>query len=98
LRLLSQLQIDHSFLSILPGQWNDLESFQQGKHRVQQLRVVNNTTAERGDILFEEFNSLLTHNEEDKQFLLQVIEANRKAVPTESTTKSVIDALTVTHE
>src|SRR6218665_932100 len=97
-RLLNQLQIDHSFLSIPPGQWNDLESYQQGKHRVQQLRVVNNDTAERGVKLFEEFNSLLTHNEEDKQLLLQVIEANRKAVPTESKTKSVINALTVTHE
>jgi len=41
---------------------------------------------------------LFTHNVEDKQFMLQVIEANREAVPTESTMKCVIDALTVTHE
>src|SRR6218665_296550 len=63
LRLLNQLQIDHSFLSIPLGQCNDLQSYQQGKHRVQQLIVVNNNTAERGVILFEEFNSLSTHNE-----------------------------------
>src|SRR6218665_65806 len=47
LRLLNQLHIDHSFLSIPLGQCNDLESCQQGQHRFQQLRVVNNNTAER---------------------------------------------------
>src|SRR6218665_1432098 len=57
LRLLNQLQVDHSFLSIPLGQCNDLESYQQGKHRVQQLRVVNNDTAERGVKLFQEFQS-----------------------------------------
>jgi len=55
-------------------------------------------TQQKGVLNFFRSFSLLTHNEEDKQFLLQVIKANRKAVPTESTTKSVIDALTVTHE
>jgi len=73
-----------------PGQWNDLESYQQGKHRLQLIRVVNDTE-ERGVKLFEEFNSRLTHNEEDNQFLLQVAKANRKVVPTESVKKSVID-------
>src|SRR6218665_3284135 len=54
LRLLNQPQIEHSFLSIPPGQWNDLESYQKGKHQVQQLRVVNDT-AERVVKLFQEF-------------------------------------------
>ena len=34
-------------------------------------------TAERGVKLFEEYNSLLTNDEEEKQFILQVVEANR---------------------
>ena len=51
-----------------------------------------NDTAETGVKLFEEFNQLITNNEEEKRFLLQVVEANRKAVPTQTTKKSVIDA------
>ena len=33
-----------------------------------------------------------TKDEEEKQFLLQVVEANRKDVPTEVTKKAAIDA------
>ena len=59
---------------------------------MKQLRVVNDT-AERGVKLFEEFNNLLTHDEEENQFMLQVVEANRKAVPTQTAKKSVIHCL-----
>jgi len=55
---------------------------------------VVNDTAERAVKLFEEFNTLLTNDEEEKQFLLQVVEANRKVVTTEATKTSVIAALT----
>ena len=58
---------------------------------MQQLRVVNDT-AERDVKLFEEFNQLITNDEEEKQFLLQVVEANRKAIPTQTTKKSAIAA------
>jgi len=58
---------------------------------VQQLRVVNDT-AERGVKLFVEFNQLITNDEEEKQFLLEVVEANRKAIPTQTTKKSAIGA------
>ena len=50
-------------------------------------------TAERGVKLFEEYNSFLANDEEQKQFILQVVEANRKAVPTEMTKKSAIAAM-----
>ena len=43
--------------------------------------------------LFEDFNQLLTNDEEEKQLLLQVVEANRKTVPTQTTKKSAIGAL-----
>ena len=74
-----------------PGQWN----------RTSKANVVFSSsellimTLQKGVL---NFLSILTHNEENKQFMLQVTEANREAVPTESTTKSVIDALTVTPE
>ena len=54
---------------------------------------VVNDTAERGDKLFEEFNTLLTKDEDEKQFLLQVVEVNSKAVPTEAKKNDAIDAL-----
>ena len=57
-----------------------------------QLRVVN-VTAERGVKLFEEFNRIITNDEEEKQYLLRVMEANRKAVPIQTTKKSAIKAV-----
>ena len=56
------------------------------------MRVVNDTD-ERGVKLFEEYNSLLTNDEEEKQFLLQVVEANRIGVPTEITKESALAAM-----
>jgi len=73
--------------------WNDIEAYQKVKNRIKKLWVVNDT-AERAVKLFEEFNTLLTNDEEEKQFLLQVVEANRKVVTTEATKTSVIAALT----
>jgi len=88
--LFSRLDMDSTFLSVPPSQWNDVEAYQAAKCRIQQLRVVNDT-AERGVKLFEDFNTLLTKDEQEKQFVLQIVEANRKAVPTEATKKAVIE-------
>ena len=52
-----------------------------------------NDVAERGVKLFEEFNKLLTNDEEEKQLLLQVVEANRKCVPTKTTKQAVVGSL-----
>ena len=92
LQLLTKLKIGKSFLKIEPTAWNANEDFKCGLERVQTLKVVNDT-AERGVKLFEEFNQLLTKDEEEKQFLLQVVESNRKAVPTDITKKAAVDAL-----
>jgi hypothetical protein len=92
LKLLTILEIKDSFLNLPPEEWPQNEEYQQGRDRIKQLRVVNDT-AERGVKLFEEYNKLLTYDEEEKQFLLQVIEANRKTVPTETTKKMAIEAV-----
>ena len=92
LQLLTKLKIGKSFLKIEPTAWNDNADFKCGLERVQTLKVVNDT-AERGVKLFEEFNQLITKDEEEKQFLLQVVESNRKAVPTQITKKAAVDAL-----
>jgi hypothetical protein len=93
-RLLPRLKIRDSFLTLPPDQWNENEDYQHGRERVRNLRVINDT-AERGVKLFEDFNRLITNDEEEKQFLLQVVEANRKAIPTQTTKKCAIDAVSV---
>jgi len=47
---------------------------------VRELRVVNDT-AERGVALMQEFNALLTKDEEQTQFAIQVIKEHRKRYP-----------------
>jgi hypothetical protein len=92
--LLNRFDIRDSFLSNPPETWSENQDYLEGKEHILQLRVVNDT-AERGVKLFEEFNRLITNDEEEKQFLLQVVEANRKAVPTQTTKHSVVDAVSL---
>lgn len=47
---------------------------------VQQLKVVNDT-AERSIKLIEDYNSIITKNEDQKQFLLQVVRNYRQKYP-----------------
>jgi hypothetical protein len=91
-RLLQLMKIDDSFLALPPPKWKEEQSYIKGKERVSQLRVVNDT-AERGVKLFDEYNKLLTHDEEDKQFLLQVVEANRKSILTHTTKQAIVEAV-----
>ena len=49
-----------------------LEDFQKGLVIVKKLKVVNDTV-ERGVKLMEEFNSVFTKKEDQRQFLLQVV-------------------------
>jgi len=87
------VDIDNTFLALPPEQWPTSESYLSGQARLKQLRVVNDT-AERDVKLFEDFNQLLTNDEEEKQLMLQVVASHRKTVPThKKTKKSVIRAL-----
>ena len=47
----------------------------------------------RGVKLLEEYNQIITRDEEEKQLLVQVVEANRKAIPTETTKKAAVAAV-----
>ena len=67
--LLTHLNIGDEFLFVSPEDWNDSQDYQEGKRRVENIRVVNDT-AERGVKLVEDFNKSLTNDEEEKQFLL----------------------------
>ncbi|GBL92718.1 hypothetical protein AVEN_119108-1 [Araneus ventricosus] len=86
-----KLNIADAFLNLPSEEWKQNSSYLQGRERVRKSQVVNDT-AERGVKLFQEFNSLIIKGEEEKQFLLQAVEANRKTVPSKSTKKHVFDA------
>ena len=57
------------------------------------LCEIVNDTVEWGVKLFEEFNCVLTQNEEEKQFHLQVVVNYCKDIPTQTTKKYVNDAV-----
>ncbi|KAG0723732.1 hypothetical protein GWK47_042055 [Chionoecetes opilio] len=76
LRLFEALDIKTDFLSANPRKWQEEESYVEACRRIEGLRVVNDT-AERGVALIQSFNLQLTKDEEQRQFLLQVVEAHR---------------------
>lgn len=80
-KILTSLNINPSFLSIPPETWDENDDYKKGRERGNNLRIVNDT-AKPGVTLFKEFNILTTNDENEKQFLLQVVEKNRKSVPT----------------
>lgn len=92
MQLFEKLSINSSFLAKHPNEWSNDEEYCIGKRIINNLKVVNDV-AERGVKLFEEFNKLLTYDEEEKQLLLQVVEANRKVVPTQTTKQAVVNSL-----
>ena len=68
------------FLKMPPSTWRENDEYLAIQKKVQQLVVVNDH-AERGIAMINEFNGILTNNEEQKQFLLQVVEQHRKNFP-----------------
>jgi hypothetical protein len=74
------LSIPDSFLEVDPGSWETNPDYLQAEDIVRALRVVNDT-AERGVALMQEYNALLTKDEEQTQFALQIIQEHRKRYP-----------------
>ena len=79
-KLFSALGINMDFLQQDPHTWRTNANYKAGKQRVASLKVVNDV-AERGVALIQEFNSTLSNQEEQKQFVLQVVERHRKEYP-----------------
>lgn len=69
--------IDDSFLDQPVDAWSDTESFKKAADLVKNLSCVNDC-AERGIALIQSFNATITHDETQKQYLLQVVEKHRK--------------------
>ena len=69
MKLFTALDIDSDFLHHPPDTWDTNVNFQAACRRVASLQVVNDP-AECGVALIQTFNSILTNQEEQKQYLL----------------------------
>ena len=66
-----------------------LQDFEKGLYIVRGLNVTNDA-AERGALaLIQSFNSSITTSEEQKQFLLQIVEEHRRSLPNSNKSKLV---------
>lgn len=74
------LDIDTGFLQADPDTWDSRDDYKAACVITHNLKVVNDS-AERGVALIEEYNSLLTNDEEQKQYLLQVVQDHRSRFP-----------------
>ena len=79
------MKINTIFLKEPPNLWPENPHFKEGFKKVQSLKVVNDMT-ERGVKLITDFNNLLTKDEEQKQYVLQVVSECRKLYPDASKT------------
>ena len=80
LRFLKSLCIKETFLELPPEQWNDDAGFQEGRRKLEKLKIVNDE-AKRGVAMITTFNDSLTKDEETKQALLQVVEHHCRLHP-----------------
>lgn len=75
-----RFEIDTSFLSDPPSSWNSNETFLKSKKKIQHTMVVNDT-AERGVKLIQEYNTVLTKSEDQRQFIVQIVKDYRTKFP-----------------
>ncbi|GBP85747.1 hypothetical protein EVAR_97243_1 [Eumeta japonica] len=80
LRFFTILGIPSTFLQKEPRLWEEDEDYKASREIVRSMRVVNDI-AERGVALIEEFNKIITSDEEQKQFLLLVVKKFRQMYP-----------------
>ena len=72
--------LSSEFLELDVEQWDDDSEYKSVKATVRSLKVTNDI-AERGVALRDEFNKLLTNDEEQKQYLWLVVERYRQKYP-----------------
>jgi len=74
------ISIPDTFLTVDSDTWSTNAHYMEADAVVRELQVVNDTF-ERGVALMQEYNALLTKDEEQMQFILQVVKENRKLFP-----------------
>ena len=78
--LFDKLGIETAFLEHDPESWSSNDDFQKGMEIVKNIKVTNDH-AERAVALVQEFNKHITHDEDQLQFLLQVVSEHRRQFP-----------------
>jgi hypothetical protein len=79
-KFFKRFNISTHFLYSDPAAWNEDPDFVKGHGIVKSFRVVNDT-AERGVKLIQDYNASITKDEEQKQYVLQVVAECRKLYP-----------------
>lgn len=79
-KFFERCNISSQFIAHDPATWKSRPDYQQGSTIIPAISVINDT-AERGVKLMEEYNNLLTQNEEQKQYLLKVVKDYRAQFP-----------------
>lgn len=86
LSALKSLHIDIKFMFDHPAsEWSSLQQYKDGKAVVDSFKVVNDI-AERAVKLMTDINGKLTHSEDGAQNAIQVVQDNRKRIPSTSKT------------
>lgn len=68
------------FFEVDPSEWEDNEDYQTANDFCQNLFVVNDA-AERGVKFMNDYNRILTRDEEELQLVFQVVDSYRKKFP-----------------
>ncbi|XP_049308429.1 uncharacterized protein LOC125777466 [Bactrocera dorsalis] len=78
--IFSRLEIDVKFFNLDPSNWCENAEYLKGVQILKNVTAVNDS-AERKVKLITDFNRPLTHSEEDKQYLLHIVENYRQKFP-----------------
>lgn len=73
------LEISHEFLKEHPRNWMKNETFNNIIEQIRNIKVVNDL-GERMVSLMSEYNNVITTQEDQRQYMLQVVEHHRKTV------------------
>lgn len=79
-KLFTRFNLNTNFLDLDPSVWKTNQHYQRALQLFKSLKVVNDS-AERAVALVTKFNSCITKNEEQKQYLYHVVQNHRKMYP-----------------
>ena len=80
LEVFEKLGIKSDFLQLNPATWVDNLDYKQAQRVIKTLNVTNDV-AERGVSLIQEYCGKITRDEDQMQYLLQVVQAHRRQYP-----------------
>lgn len=80
MKFFDRFDITTDFLTTDPSKWEGKEDFKQGVKTCEAIQVVNDS-AERGVKLFSDYNQILSMDEEEKQFIVKVVQYYLQAFP-----------------